>query len=232
MQNNIINLYKYKLTGQYLGWDYTALPHLLIIGSSGSGKSYASKILLARISKYIPDAKAIICDFKADDFKYLEGERYYFSFEKCIDGLNCFYDAFEKRRSGQDESRTPRFLFFDEFASFSVFLEKKQSEEMKKKLAILMMLSRSFNMHVIIAVQRGDAEYFQKTRDNFSVVIALGNISKESMAMFGFEKEYMMPAISIGEGNALFNGVGQYPIFVPAISSMTVVHEEIRKLVQ
>ena len=42
--------------------------HTLISGSTGSGKTVASALLLARIAKYIPESNLYLLDYKADDF--------------------------------------------------------------------------------------------------------------------------------------------------------------------
>ena len=41
---------------QYLRWDYQMFPNLLILGNSGSGKSYAIKLMLARIALQISNS--------------------------------------------------------------------------------------------------------------------------------------------------------------------------------
>lgn len=199
-------------------WDYKHFPHVLCFGSTGSGKTYAVKLLIGTIALKIPQAKILICDFKADDFKFLNGCTRYFQFTDCAVGLDAFVKMFEARQSGTDESRDFRLLVFDEWASYCNNLDKKAVEEEKRKLATLLMLGRSFNVHVLVSQQRADAEYFAKSRDNFSVVIALGNISKESCLMFGFDRDAMKPARHTGEGHILFNGDDLRSIVVPTVS--------------
>lgn len=68
-------------------WDYTQTPHILIFGGTGSGKTYCLKSLLGSISMFIPNAQALICDYKADDFSFLENKENYYAFENCYNGL-------------------------------------------------------------------------------------------------------------------------------------------------
>lgn len=111
----------------------------------------------------------------------------------------------------------------------SIFWIKKSAEAAKAKLATLLMLGRSFNVHVLISQQRPDAEYFSKARDNFNVVIALGNLSKEAVNMFsGFDKDAMEPVSSIGSGYILTNGTMK-SIQVPQVKSMEKVERYIRR---
>ena len=59
-----------------------------------------------------------------------------------------FYNCFLNRQSGKDNNRNFLLLVWDEWASYILSLDKKVAEEEKKKLAILLMLGRSFNVHV------------------------------------------------------------------------------------
>lgn len=213
-------------------WDPSRLPHLLIIGATGSGKTYAAKLLLGRIAAHIPEAKAILCDYKADDFRFLSGSPCYYEFDGCTEGLNAFYAAFQARQRGDNPSRSLRLLMFDEWASYVSMLDKKDAEEAKRKLATLLMLGRSFNFHVLVSQQRADAAYFSTARDNFNIVVALGNLSRESRDMFfsGFKDE-LGPVRQVGEGYMLTNGAELRHIQVPRVRDPGKLDDAIRRLV-
>lgn len=200
-----------------LNWDYVHNPHILVFGSTGSGKTYFVKLLLARIGLKLPNAVVTVCDFKADDFKFLSQSENYYSFIRCSEGLDNYYNMFKARQSGDDHCRDFRLLMFDEWASYLNVLDKKEAEAAKNKLATLLMLGRSFNVHVLISQQRADASYFSSSRDNFSTIIALGNISKESKQMFFSEVKDEMQPCGLGEGYVLFNGVDLKKIIVPTV---------------
>lgn len=202
-----------------LNWDFIHNPHMLVFGSTGSGKTYFVKLLLARIGLKLPNAVVTVCDFKADDFKFLSSSENYFDFMRCSEGFDNFYKMFQDRQSGNDTCRDFRLLMFDEWASYLNMLDKKEVETAKSKLATLLMLGRSFNVHVLISQQRADASYFSTARDNFSAIVALGNISKESKQMFFSELKDDMQPCALGEGYVLFNGVELKRLIVPTVSN-------------
>lgn len=219
---------------KYTLWNPATAPHTVIFGATGTGKTYATKLMLGRISKHHPDSQFYICDFKGDsDFSFLDGEHRFFRFLDCEKGLSSFYQQFEQRQSGEDNNRSLLLLFFDEWASYLLNLDKKMADDEKKKLATLLMLGRSFNVHVLISQQRVDASYFNAARDNFNLVIALGNLSTEGKEMmFRDFKDDMKPDRKQGTGYMLTNGTDLTPILVPSISNMCRLNQYIKQAVQ
>jgi len=216
---------------EYVCWDYNRCPHTLIFGATGSGKTYAVKLLLGRIALYLHNAQVSICDFKADDFRFLQGCVHYYQFADCKKGLDEFYSMFRMRQQGVDTSRDFRLLMFDEWASFLNTLDKKEAEAAKMVLATLLMLGRSFNIHVLISQQRADASYFTAgARDQFSLICALGNLTKESAAMFGFDIGQMRPVNKQGAGYMLTNGTNLQAIQVPKVRDISKLHSAIKRV--
>lgn len=214
-------------------WIPEKTPHVVIVGSTGSGKTYFTKLLLGKVALASFDAKLYVCDFKGDkDFTFLESCNNFYRFEACSDGLNDFYKKFKLRQEGIDSNRNMLILFFDEWASYCNNLEKKGLEEAKKTLATLLMLGRSFNVQVIISQQRADASYFSSARDNFNLVIGLGNLSEESKKMLfhGF-KEQMKANRKQGTGYVLKNGSILESILVPRVARPEKLHRCIKKAV-
>lgn len=201
---------------KYTFWNPDMAPHIVIFGATGTGKTYATKLMLGRISKHIPDSQFFVCDFKGDsDFSFLIGDSRFYRFLDCEKGLSDFYNLFEKWQSGEDISRNPLLLFFDEWASYILNLEKKKAEDEKRKLATLLMLGRSFNVHMFVSQQRVDASYFNAVRDNFNLIIALGNLSAEGKEMMFREfKDQMKPDRKQGTGYMLTNGTDLTSIVV------------------
>lgn len=98
---------------------------------------------------------------------------------------------------------------------------------------MLLMLGRSFNIHVLISQQRVDASYFNSARDNFNLVIGLGNLSSEGKEMMFKEfKEEMRPDRKQGTGYMLTNGTNFTPIVVPTITNIENLHSYIRMSTQ
>lgn len=213
----------------YISWNYIKNPHMLVFGSTGSGKTYLVKLLLGRIGLKLDEVSITVCDYKADDFRFLEGSKNYYSFADCFAGLTDFYNKFLARQEGVDTKKNFKLLCFDEWASFLNSLEKKEAETAKQKLSTLLMLGRSFNIHVLISQQRGDTQYFNTARDNFSIVVGLGNLSKESLNMFFSDyKEHMSLNNSQGQGYMLIDGQGLKHIQVPRIRNMATVEHYIK----
>ena len=215
-------------------WEPIKAPHTIIVGSTGSGKTYFSKLFLGKIALHIKSMTLFVCDFKGDDdFLFLNGCSNYFRFMECVNGLEQFYNRFLDRQKNPSSERTMLVLFFDEWASYLNFLDKKNAEEEKKKLSNLLMLGRSFNVHVVISQQRADAQYFSTARDNFNLVIGLGNLSPESKDMlFHDYKDNMENTCRQGTGYMLTNGMALTRIAVPTITNMEKLHRTLRSVVK
>lgn len=233
MMNNCINLVpdeSFLSSGiiSYISWNYIRFPHMVIFGSTGSGKTYLLKIILGRISKHIPNAELIVCDYKSDeDFSFLSSMNNFYRFNKCMDGLERAVQLLQKRQSGIVSDRHFCCLVFDEWASFINTLDKKSAESAKQKLATLLMLGRSFNIHVIISQQRLDASYFNSARDNFSVIIGMGQLSKESVEMmFSDYKDIIVRNKSQGHGSMIL-GNQFFEIAVPRVRDVNKLHSTI-----
>lgn len=215
----------------YLRWDYLHNPHFLVIGATGSGKTYFVKLLLGRIATHLENAQVVICDYKHDDFRFLDGAANYYAYNRCKEGLDFFYDCFQNQQQKPKTSRIFRLLIFDEWASYLSMLDKKCAESAKNKLATLLMLGRSYNFHVLVSQQRADASYFSTARDQFSCVCAFGNLSREGKDMFfsGF-KDKIRPVYRLGEGYLLINGVILHHVQVPRVRNPTLLEDTICKL--
>lgn len=218
---------------KYVVWNPSKAPHAVIFGNTGSGKTYAMKLMLARIAKMEKDAQFYICDYKGDsDFSFLGSAERFYRFTECEKGLETYYEQFRKRQSGEDSARYMLILYFDEWASYIMNMEKKKAEEEKKKLATLLMLGRSFRVHVIVSQQRVDASYFNTARDNFNLVIALGNLSSEGKEMMFHEyKDQMKADRRQGTGYMIINGMEFTSIVVSKISNMNLVNTYIKNAV-
>lgn len=197
-------------------------------GTTGSGKTYAMKLLCGKLVKY-GKAKLTVCDGKGGgDFDFLKGCDRYAAIDVTA-VFDEFYNGFLARQRGEDESRDMRVLVFDEWSAYLDGLdEKKQMEAQRKKLGQLLRLGRSFRYHVLLGQQRMDAAYFQGFRENFNLVIGLSNLSKESRDMFFSEfKDQMEPDRARGTGYMTVNGAGFTPVAVPKVNDLDKLHRAI-----
>lgn len=220
---------------QYVTWNPSVAPHVAIWGATGSGKTVAAKIILSRTAKYISDMQLYINDFKGDsDFSFATKAPRFARYLECEQNFEAFYKRFLKRQSGEDTSRNMLLCFFDEWASYTLSIDKKKSEDEKKKLATLLMMGRSYNLHLILSQQRMDASYFASggSRDQLNLVIALSNLSAEGKEMFFREfKDQIKADRRQGTGYMITNGTDFTPIQVPFISDMTKINSYIKEAV-
>lgn len=191
---------------RYLSFD-TYGKHIGIFGTTGSGKSYASKLLLAKIVQGDPQAVLYIGDFKGDtDFQFLGTHSSFFKFDDFSKLFELGHRILLDRRSGIDNSRNATILYFDEYSNFLLSIQDKKTREYYESImSALLNMGRSFGISVIISQQRPDAEFFGKSRDNLNIVINLGFISKEVKSML-FQHDEVLPNLQRGHGYIKIDG--------------------------
>lgn len=213
-------------------WTPEKVAHMAVSGRTGTGKTIFTKvIMLSILMNYHKEQVSItVCDFKGDeDFSFLDGYKNYYRFEEVKRGFDTFYKEFESRQRAIEE-RIPTFIFFDEWASFLNFCDKREAEAYKQKMSNLLMLGRSFDVHVVLSQQRLDAESFGKSRDNFGVVIALGNLSKEVVGMlFSEYKDEIIDDRECGSGYMLVEGSNFVKIRIPYVRSIELLDMRIKQ---
>lgn len=205
---------------QNLDWDWKKYPHALLVGGTGSGKTTCLKWLIAQFAYREPQSEIYLATYKpkAEDFAYLEPCEYFADYQDSKDLFNRYFDRFKCRLDGSDSARTPLVLFFDEWVGFLLSLNKKEQDELLSKMGQLLMLGRSLKVIIILAMQRPDAVFFKNgARDNFNVVIALGNMSSEGQRMI-FTNDcisQIQPCNEIGTGYVLIGGYEFNKICIP-----------------
>lgn len=165
---------------KYITWNPIKVPHFLVTGSTGSGKSTFALLLLGKLALYQPDMELFIADYKnSTDYEFADGKESYYVYKNCSKGLDTFYDRFIQRLNKSDMDRHGLYLMFDEYAAFLNSQDKKVADHHKSQLADILMLGRTLNVHVIVAIQRPDADFFKGNRENFGLRVLLGNASAE-----------------------------------------------------
>lgn len=202
-------------------------PHLLLTGASGSGKSYALKILLAQLLR--EKAEIIFCNFKdSADFAFLRGSSRYFVYERCAEGLQEFYEKFKKRQnSGIEFDGRMTMLVFDEFPAFilsEALKDKKNAEQFKQRVSEILMLGRSYGFCIWLVMQRPDSTFLSNgARDNFQTTISLGNLSREAKLMLYSGEDLPDSIYKVGEGICYIDGKGLREIKYPKLDEAALL---------
>ncbi|HEM3634286.1 TPA: cell division protein FtsK [Streptococcus suis] len=221
--------------GNCFFWDIPVerVPHALLVGSSGSGKTYATKLFLARFAYTYSKAAFLIGDYKADsDFSFLNGCKGFKRFEEVSELLSLGLRILENRQKGIDKSQEFVVICFDEFNAWQNSLDKKVREQAVKDYTRLIQLGRSFRIFVIISQQDAHKSSLGLSRDSIGTVIALGRLSKETVSMlFSDEKEDIMRNNSRGTGYMKVDGQNSRHILVPSYN-MNQIEDLILKAVK
>lgn len=192
-------------------WEYDKLPHMLIAGGTGGGKTYfiltiIEALLRTNAAMYVLDPK------NADlaDLVVVMPEVYYKKEDitSCIDR---FYDGMMERSEAMKQMENyktgenyaylglaPHFLIFDEYVAFMEMLTTKENAAVLNKLKQIVMLGRQAGYFLILACQRPDAKYLgDGIRDQFNFRVALGRMSElgYSMMLGEVDKDFFLKQI-------------------------------------
>lgn len=195
-----------------LWWAYDKLPHMLIAGGTGGGKTY---FILTLIETFLQtDSDLFILDPKNADLADLSVvlPNVYHKKEEMMACIDAFYANMLTRseemkqmadyKTGENYAYLglpAQFLIFDEYVAFFEMLSKKESNDLLNKLKQIVMLGRQAGFFLILACQRPDAKYLgDGIRDQFNFRVALGRMSEMGYGMmFGsdIQKDFFLKPI-------------------------------------
>lgn len=218
---------------RHISWRYDSMPHMLIAGDTGGGKTYFLMTIIEALLG--TDAMLYIIDPKKVDLSYLERVLPEVHYEKdtILDCIGRFYELMVQRMAEMKErpdylmgmnyadlGYLPQFLIFDEYVAFMEMLGKKEWEEPMSLVRKIVMLGRQAGFFLILACQRPDAKYLgDGIRDQFGFRAALGDMSESGYnMMFGaVDKVYIKKKIPgrgyVNAGNGVVTEF--YTPFVP-----------------
>lgn len=163
-------------------WDTTKIPHCLIAGPTGGGKTVCSQLILKELIQCVNQENINICDFKAGgDWDGIVSN--YAEYTDCDEVLNEFYKAFTDTISQKQHQE--KYLIFDEFSSYALSKDTKNFKDLMSKISHLAFLGRSFGYHLIFISQQFNSKVIDTAiREQFGLKIYMGStISTESATM-------------------------------------------------
>lgn len=198
--------------------------HMLICGMSGSGKSYCTQSVLAKMKLAEPDGVFWFADYKGEDsFSYLRGCPRYRSFKRTIEALDAVYSILIDRISGKDPTRYPVTLFWDEYIAGVLALiaeDKKAAAALMNKVSEILLLGRSMNVRFICSCQRPDALAFPVgSRLNYGIIVIIGAAVRSIYEMLvpDFMEKVRGRQFGQGEGVVLFQSSELRFIKIPTV---------------
>lgn len=183
-------------------------PSIAVVGRSGSGKSYYLKYLLYNLAKTTKKDNIYCLDMKFEDVQewgFELGVKTAENYEQVLIYIDEFYKRFKERTETKDN--TPLYLVIDEYAILKSSLEKKDIQELDRKLKEVAMLGRSLYCYLVLGLQRPEAEVLTSSlRFNIGTRIGLGTIDNDSWRMLFTSERISNIDKGTGKGYIEING--------------------------
>ncbi|MGC9025631.1 MAG: DNA translocase FtsK, partial [Chloroflexia bacterium] len=169
--------------GQVITADLADLPHLLVAGSTGSGKTiFLYSLLLSLIHNHSPQTLALlVIDPKQTDFIYFEGLPHLLGGQVVIDPRTAIAwldqlttetleartqqlraarcrDIHDYNAQHPDAPLAPLVVVIDEYADLVQVLDRAGRQEFERRLVRLAQRARNVGIHLVIATQRPSAD--------------------------------------------------------------------------
>lgn len=228
-------------------WDYNSIPHGLIAGATGSGKTYFLNYVICCLLYNKADITFI--DPKNADVKAIgevvNKEKTASEETRIVKLVEDFSKEMTARQeiignSGKvnatylDFDMKPMFLIFDELAAFKAGVEeKKTATAVENQLKKIILMGRSTGNFVILVAQQPNANVVETgIRDQLGLKVALGNIKNElRLMMFGADiKLHTLDSTQKGVGYISLAGSEPYKFYAPDLGAKYDFIKEIEKL--
>ena len=189
-------------------------PHILLSGSSGSGKSYlANELVIQAIFKQY---EVVILDIKRSYGLYKDHAEYYYEtdtiLQKIRDIENEMSERMEKLQPELDKNPhvlavdigyRPKLIVIEEYISLLSSMDKKQKEEMERIVKNISVLARQSNIHMLMVMQSAGTENINSTtRSNMTKILmgrAQSNILNATFGNSGVD----IPTTQLNKGEGL-----------------------------
>ncbi|WP_245186961.1 cell division protein FtsK [Enterococcus larvae] len=193
-------------------WEYDDLPHMLITGGTGGGKTYFIYALIAALGKegrvHISDPKAAdladLGNFNA--FKNLvvsDKKGIFGQMEEAVDLMDKRFLYMKKQpnytigKNYRYYKMKPEFFIVDEWAAFISVLDKfgrgeaLTEEKLYESISPLVLKARQAGVFIIVATQKAGTDVIRSSiRDNLMCKVSLGRLSEQGYIMtFGDEQK-------------------------------------------
>ncbi|TFE67123.1 DNA translocase FtsK [Methylacidiphilum caldifontis] len=163
-----------EVEDQWIFGDFTSsqTPHLLIGGTTGSGKSQFLKTMIATLLLRSPEVRIAVADFKGTDLVFRRSTHVPIKFmndqQQVLDFLQLMVQEMENRyhtfKKEGIEDLTKRFkkgkkdipyqlIIFDEYAEMLYRAKKQQREQLEKNILRLVQMGRAAGIHLVISTQ-------------------------------------------------------------------------------
>ncbi|MDM5460560.1 FtsK/SpoIIIE domain-containing protein [Bacillus cereus] len=219
-------------------WRIGQPPHVLIVGGTGSGKTYlVNTIILDYLRK---GAELFVADPKSADLamigRIVDREHTATTENEIAKLLREANEEMERRyrewfadrnsfgKTWKDISDAKPFVVvFDEYAAFTAVSSPKVVKEVQGYLFNLILKSRQVGGEIIMLLQRPDASILSgNLRDQFGVRMGLGNMTDDGRKMlFGSTDMEYKSIREMGGGYIMIDGQHNSPIYfeTPLITS-------------
>lgn len=184
---------------KHINWKFDDLPHMLISGGTGGGKTYFILTMIDALFK--SGAELRILDPKNADLADLETimpaktvfskkDGIMMTLRKSVEGMLKRSEEMKQMtnyKTGENYAYvglSPVFIVFDEYVAFMEMLDHKEKMQALEYMKQLVMLGRQAGYFIILASQRPDAKYLADgIRDQFNFRVALGRNSETGYGM-------------------------------------------------